>query len=408
MRAIWNDETLLNTWAAVEAAVLRAQTSESRWPDFYLDALTTTPRPSVDDWKRETERVGHEFVAFLNLWRVPRVHVGLTSSDVIDTALSVRLRRSNRVLVRHTLALRDALADAAWLHRGLPRLGRTHGQPAVETRAGHRLADLAFAVDRCAWRLQAAQDSISVAKISGPVGTYMHVSREVEAAVAAELGLVPAASATQIIMRDSIAAWAADVAVLASVCEALAVEIRLSAHEAVSEFAEPQPANRVGSSAMPHKRNPILSERITGLARIARSAVVPLMEGVAQFHDRDLAHSSVERVHLPLLCGAVDYSTVAATQIASGLRVNLSSLRDAINRAGVQIHTHTAMYYCQLAGMDYATAHRVVGDAYRESSNEAAFWRRIREYAPDAKPGRPDVRQTTIDARRLGSTPKEA
>lgn len=407
MREIWSDEHLLSCWADVEIAVLQAQTEEHRWPEFYLDRAQNTPHPTVEMWRTATEATGHEVVAFLQEWGLPRIHVGMTSSDVVDTALALRLKEANRLLVRYAVALRETLVSSAWRHKDTTRLGRTHGQPAVEDRFGHRLADLAYAVDRSIWRLMSAEADLAVAKISGPTGTYMHITRETEARAAELLGLKPTPSATQIVMRDSLASWAADVAVLVSICEAIATEIRLGSHDSVGELAEPTRAGQVGSSAMPHKRNPIISERVTGLSRIARSAVVPLMEGISQFHERDLAHSSVERVELPLLCGVAAYSLRAMVDVVGAMYVYSDRMAANLHNAGTATHTHSAMYYAQLGGMSYTDAHEWVTRVWRSSHTVAQFWREVRLMVPAARLGQPNTRYTILDARRLGSTPKE-
>jgi adenylosuccinate lyase len=390
----------------VEIEVLNAQIRHFGWPTDRLSAAVATPAPTTHLWRAATHRTGHEFVGFLDAWDVPWVHIGLTSSDVIDTTLAMRLKSATEHLLGLAIDLRTELGEAAWRWRDTPRLGRTHGQPAVRSVLGHRFADFAHAMDRCVYRLRVSQRQVSLMKISGPVGTYEQVPREVEQEVAASLGLIAAPVSTQIVMRDSLADWAGVLATTAAVCEAVALEVRLSAHGSVHEMAEGRTADQRGSSAMPHKSNPIMAERICGLSRLARAAFEPLAAGVAQFHDRDLAHSSVERTLLPQLAGAVGYSLEATRDLVANLRIDAISMQVALGSHSVDTQTHAAQTHLQRCGFSHRDAQRIVNDAWRRNHNAPSFWREI-----DAKAGVdhetpvPDVLAGIKSARQLGALP---
>ena len=402
LRLLWSDDTTLSLWRDIEIEVLRAQIEYFGWPTERLYPATERPVPSVYEWRRQTHSTGHEFVAFLDAWDVPWVHIGLTSSDVIDTALGIRLRRSALHLHKLAVGLRNALADQAWEHRATPRLGRTHGQAATETAWGYRLADLAHAVDRCVWRLADVADQVGVAKISGPVGTYTYTPREVESAVAAAFGLRPAGVATQIVMRDGLATWAGVLATTAAVCEAVALEVRLGSHAQVGELREADGGRR-GSSAMPHKSNPIVSERVCGLARLARSSFEPLVAGVAQFHERDLAHSSVERSLLPQLSGATAVALELTTQVVSELQAYPLTMLANLRKHPVDTETHAAQTALLLAGASHRQAQARVRAAHLTSSNVAQFWDQIGLPRPES--GDAEYLDSIVAARQFGNKP---
>jgi adenylosuccinate lyase len=400
MRSLWSDERTLHLWREIEIAVLEAQVAVLEWPAGRLDPARETPEPEVSEWAAAAEETGHEFVAFLQAWNVPWVHIGLTSSDVIDTALALRLRQAGRELHRLLLLLRSQLQAKAQEHRSTARLARTHGQPATRTVLGLRFADFANAVDRSAARLYAATRDVSMGKLSGPVGTYANISPQVEERALASLGLEAAPSATQIVSRDSLLAWVSAVAGAMQVCEAVATEVRLSSHHQIAEMAEGAPANQRGSSAMPHKRNPIRCERITGLSRLARSMVEPVAAGVSQWHERDLAHSSVERVVLPQLCGIAAYGIALTVEVVRDLQVNEYRMLLNIKEHEVEIATHDAQVALQLQGLTHGEAQLEVREAYRVEHNVNRFLLRLGLH-PDVVSA-PDVDQQIRDALRLG------
>lgn len=366
MTSIWSDEYTLELWRTVEVEVLRAQVGHGHAPDHWLANAENTAGPELEDWVAATERCGHELVGFLEAWGVDHVHLGLTSSDITDTALGVRMRDATTVLVDSLGDLMLQLERMTTEHRGTPRLGRTHGQVAAPSTYGHLFDYWARGAERCSERLWDARAGVAICKISGPVGTYLHTTREVEMSAALALGLAPAQVSTQIYMRDGLAHWAGVAGVAASFLEAVALELRLLAHESVSEVLE---VGGSSSSAMAHKINPNRLERICGLARVVRSGYEPLAAGVAQWHDRDMAHSSVEKTYLPLMCGTLHYMTVQLTEILESLHVDVP--RAATNLAGgTGVLMHSVQTALQLAGYPYAEAQRHARRIYADGNSD--------------------------------------
>ena len=252
------------------------------------------------------------------------------------------------------------LREHGLAHRGTLRVGRTHGIHAEPDVWGHRVADFAFAMARCRDRLARARDAVAVGKLSGPVGTYSNIDPAIEATVMPELGLRPADVATQVVFRDGIAEWVSALAVIATVCEAIALEVRHGQRTEVRELAEPFPAGQKGSSAMPHKKNPIRSERICGLARVVRGYVTPVMEGMPLWHERDISHSSVERVALPDAAIATDYLLHLTTGLVEGLVVDAARMRANLESTGGLIYTSGVLLELVAAGMSREDAYALV------------------------------------------------
>jgi adenylosuccinate lyase len=293
-----SDKAIIDSWATVELAVLKAQADQGlvTQEQYETAARVQPPTPAMVDVA--LGHTQHEVAAFLTAWPA-KVHIGVTSSDIVDTATSYRLMQVEDHILnlqRNTLACVAQLALRTW---GTDMVGRTHGQPAISGKLGHRFGSHLFMLARRHYTTIDAFDVALVATISGAIGNHSHptVSATVEGNTAFALGLGTEPMATQIIARDRWAELAQSLALWATACEALATQIRLLA--LTGEAQEGHRAGYVGSSAMPHKSNPIRSERITGLARLARSNANAIVEGVSQWHDRDLAHSSVERVALP-------------------------------------------------------------------------------------------------------------
>ncbi len=292
MGLIWSDGHKFELWCRVETLVLEAHVAAGTVPAEALAPVQAAPPPSPEAVTAAEAITYHDVIAFLTAWAdntTPReaaswVHYGMTSSDLVDTALALQLAEASDLLIGRATALVEALREHGLAHTATLRAGRTHGIHAEPDVWGHRVADFAFAVARCRGRLHRARESVAVGKLSGPVGTYSNLDPSVEARVMAALGLRPADVATQVVFRDGIAEWVSVLAMLASVCEAVALEVRHGQRTEVGELAEPFTAGQKGSSAMPHKRNPIRSERICGLARVVRGYVTPVMEGMALWH----------------------------------------------------------------------------------------------------------------------------
>jgi adenylosuccinate lyase len=291
----------------------------------------------------------------------------MTSSDLLDTALALQLTEASDLLIARARGLVAVLREHALAHSATLRVGRTHGIHAEPDVWGHRVADFAFAVARCRDRLARAREAVAVGKLSGPVGTYSNIDPAIEATVLAELGLRPADVATQVVFRDGIAEWVSVLALLATACEAIALEIRHGQRTEVRELAEPFSAGQKGSSAMPHKKNPIRSERICGLARVVRAYVTPVTEGMALWHERDISHSSVERVALPDAAIATDYLLHLTTGLVSGLVVDTARMRANLEATGGLIYSSGVLLALVAAGMSREGAYALVQAAAMET-----------------------------------------
>jgi len=303
------------------------------------------------------------------------VHFGMTSSDLLDTALAVALTEATDLLLARATALVAALREHGLAHRDTVRAGRTHGIHAEPDVWGHRVADFAFAVARCRDRLRRTRDSVAVGKLSGPVGTYSNIDPAIEARVLPELGLRAADVSTQVVFRDGIAEWVSVLALLASACEAVALEVRHGQRTEVRELAEAFTAGQKGSSAMPHKRNPARSERICGLARLVRGYVTPVMEGMALWHERDISHSSVERVALPDAAQLTDYLLDQTTRLIGGLTVDAARMRANLESTGGLIYASSVLLDLVEAGMSREDAYTLVQAAAMAAWDTGAGFR---------------------------------
>jgi adenylosuccinate lyase len=250
---------------------------------------------------------------------------------VVETGQAVLLSEANWLIANAGYQLLDALIVHAFRYKDTKRSGRTHGQFAEPTTWGYRVADFAFAVNRGLERMAESCGGVQTAHISGPLGNYAHTPRSVELDVAKELGLAVPDSATQVLMRDSLGAWAYSLANLVTVCEAFALEVRHGQRSEVSEIFEGRSGGQEGSSSMPHKENPITAEKICGLAKMARAYVMPITEGIALWHERDISHSSVERIAVPDLCAITEHVLKKTGRLVRELR---------INEAGMRYHTY--------------------------------------------------------------------
>jgi adenylosuccinate lyase len=332
MKRIWSEESKFNKWLQVEIAVCEA------WAE-----IGAIPKESISKIKKASfslKRIAeilkvthHDVTAFLqavseSLGKESRfIHLGLTSSDVMDTALSLQLREASKLLAQDIAELTAVLEDKAIEHKHTIMIGRTHGVHAEPITFGLKLALWAQEMKRNAARLAEAEKAISVGKISGAVGTYATVPPEVEDKACAKLGLAPAPISSQIIQRDRHAQFVTTLAIVASSLEKFATEIRGLQRTEVLEAEEPFSARQTGSSAMPHKRNPELCERVCGLARLVRGYALTSMENIALWHERDISHSSNERITLPDSCLVLDYILSIFTSIMKGLQVYPENMR---------------------------------------------------------------------------------
>jgi adenylosuccinate lyase len=330
----------------------------------------------------EIERVtNHDVAAFVQALAEPVgppgrwIHFGLTSSDLLDTALALQLRSSADLLLARVERLLAVARRRALEHRDTICIGRTHGVHAEPTTLGHKLALWAFELDRDRERLRRAREVVSVGKLSGVVGTYAQVDPRVEEFVCGELGLRPAEAASQVVQRDVHAEFVWALAATATTLEKMATEVRHLARTEVREVEEPFGEGQKGSSAMPHKRNPVLSERICGLARIVRANLAPSLENVVLWHERDISHSSAERVILPDSAIALDYMLDLATTVVEGMRVFPDRMRANLDSTGGIFFSQRVLLALVDAGLARDEAYRIVQRAAARSWDEGTHFR---------------------------------
>jgi adenylosuccinate lyase len=393
MGRVWSEAHKYELWCRVETIVLEAHAAAGTVPASAVEPVRRAAAPTPEAVAAVEAVTQHDVIAFLTAWAdttSPReaaawVHHGMTSSDLLDTALAVQLTEATDLLVAKASALVVGLRDHALSHRATLRVGRTHGVHAEPDVWGHRIADFAFAAARSRDRLLRAREAVGVAKVSGAVGTYSNIDPAVEQQVAAALGLRPADVATQVVIRDGISEWVSALAVLATVCEAVALEVRHGQRTEVREVAEPFGSGQKGSSAMPHKRNPILCERICGLARVVRAQVVPVMEGIPLWHERDISHSSVERVSLPDAAIGTDYLLHLTTRLVNGLVVDADRMRVNLDATGGLIFSSAVLLELVETGLSREDAYALTQAAAMQTwSTGAPFRETLREHASRA------------------------
>ena len=370
MGALWTDEARLRTWVEVEVLACEAHVELGVIPAEDMAAIRQGTPPSAEEVAEIERETNHDVIAFLTAFMrtIPGeagrwVHYGMTSSDLVDTAYGVTLARATDLVLEKADRLVAVLKRRALEEWDTVCVGRTHGVQAEPTTFGHKLAQFAFAVDRGRTRLRAARTAIAVGSISGAVGTYSNIDPFVEAFVCERLGLAPEPVATQVVARDRHAELVTAIATLAASVEQIAVEIRHLQRTEVREAEEPFGAGQKGSSAMPHKRNPITCERITGLARLLRGNAVAALENVALWHERDISHSSVERVILPDSLIAIDYQLHLMIRVLEGLRVFPERMLANMEATGGLVSSSQVLLTLVEQGMARDDAYKIVQTA---------------------------------------------
>jgi len=401
MGRVWSEAHKYELWCQVERIVLEAHAAAGTVPADAVEPVRTAPAPTPDAVAAVEAVTQHDVIAFLTAWAdntTPRdaaawVHYGMTSSDLLDTALALQLVEASDLLLARLDGLVASLRDHALAHRATLRVGRTHGVHAEPDVWGHRVADFAFAMARSRDRLRRAREAVAVAKISGAVGSYSNIDPAIEQHVATALGLTAADVATQVVIRDGISEWVSALAVIATLCEAIALEVRHGQRTEVRELEEPFGSGQKGSSAMPHKRNPILCERICGLARIVRAQVVPVMEGIPLWHERDISHSSVERIALPDAAIGADYLLHLTARLVNGLVVNAERMRVNLDATGGLIYSSAVLLELIEGGLSREAAYVLTQGAAMETwQSGVPFRETLRKHAAD-------VGQTLDEAR---------
>ncbi len=386
MAAVWSEDAKLGHWLEIEILVVEAWARLGVVPE--QDARAIRERARVDPGRiAEVERVTkHDVAAFVQVvadsagpagrW----IHFGLTSSDVLDTGLALQLRAACDLLLGRLERLLGVCKRTALANRDVVMAGRTHGVVAEPTSFGHKVALWAFELDRDRERLRRAREAVGVGAISGAVGTYAQVDPRVEEEVCAKLGLRPAEASNQIIARDRHAELMGALAITATTLDAIATEIRHLARTEVREVQEPFTRGQKGSSAMPHKRNPVRCERVTGLARLIRGNLQVALENTVLWHERDISHSSAERVVLPDSTQALDFMLAEITEVLEGLEVYPDRMRANLQVGGGLAFSQNVLLALIDAGMERDQAYAVVqAAAARAWDDEASFEQTLRD-----------------------------
>ena len=339
MGAVWSDQRRYETWLLVETAAAEAMASAGIVPTEAAREIRERGRIDVSRIEAIERTTQHDVIAFTTAvaeqvgpsarW----LHFGLTSSDVIDTAQALQMREACDLILKGLDALAEAIRGRAFEHRRTPMIGRTHGVHAEPMTLGLKLALWYAEIGRDVERVRRARDTVSVGKLSGAVGTFAHLPPSIEADVCRRLGLQPAPVASQVIQRDRHAELISALAITAASLEKFALEVRGLQKTEIGELEEPFAAGQKGSSAMPHKRNPIGCEQIVGLARLVRANSHAALENIALWHERDISHSSVERVILPDSFIALDHMLRRFGRIVRGMIVNVDRMRENLGRS---------------------------------------------------------------------------
>ena len=376
MSKIWDDENRFKIWFEIEAHAADGMANEGTIPKEAAKKIWELGQFEVNRINEIEKETKHDVIAFLtNLSEhigpeARFLHQGMTSSDVLDTALSVQMKQSTDLLLEGINKLLKSLKKRAYEHKGSICIGRSHGIHAEPTTFGLKLAGFFAEFKRAYKRLKTAKYEISVCAISGAVGTFANISPNVEKHVAKKMGLNPETISTQVIPRDRHAAWFSCLSLIASSIERFAIEIRGLQRTEIREVEEYFSSGQKGSSAMPHKRNPILTENLTGIARIVRACLVPAMENVALWHERDISHSSVERVFAPDATIALDFAITRLTNIVDNLLVYPDRMRENINKLKGLINSQQVLLKLTQSGISREDAYSIVQDIAMQVWNE--------------------------------------
>jgi len=366
MARIWSEENKFATWLRVEIAATEVLSERGVVPKEALEAIRSKARFDVARIDAIEREVQHDVIAFVsnvaeNVGPEGRwVHWGLTSSDVVDTALALLMKEACGLILEDVRALADAVKKRAFEHKATPMIGRTHGVHAEPMTFGLKLALWWAELQRDLVRLERAREIISVGKLSGAVGTFSHLPPEFEEEVCRRLGLTPAPVASQVLQRDRHAEVMGTLALTGASLEKFATEIRALQKTEVRELEEPFAEGQKGSSAMPHKRNPVGAEQVAGLARLLRGNALAALENVALWHERDISHSSVERVIVPDSFLALDHMLRRMTKIVGGMSVNAERMRRNLDSGRGLVFSGQLLLELTARGMRREDAYQVV------------------------------------------------
>src|SRR5881275_3083022 len=385
MRAIWSDTRKFQIWLEIETIACDAMARLGLIPKEDAAVIRKKGKFEIDEIAEIEKRTNHDVIAFLEnvadaVGSAARwIHQGLTSSDILDTTLAVQLNESCDILLADVEALRVTIGEQARRFKMTPMIGRSHGVHAEPITFGLKLALMFDEFGRAEERLTQTRDRIRVGKISGAVGTHAHLDPRVERAVCEKLGLKPATLSTQIVQRDRHAEFITTLAVIASSIDRWATEFRHLQRTEVLEVEEFFGEGQKGSSAMPHKRNPITNERLSGLARVIRGNAVVALENVALWHERDISHSSAERIILPDSCTLLDYMLVKLRELVGGLRVYPENMKRNLEMTKGLYFSQSILLALTRAGLARKTAYEAVQRAAMKT------WRGERTFAENVK-----------------------
>lgn len=390
MKAIWSEDNKNDKWLSVELAVCEAWTADGAIPASDMEKLR---KAKYDSALMESifQRTRHDMTAFLQSvtaglgdegrW----LHMGLTSHDVQDTAQNLQLLEASDILLSDIDDLMKALADQAKQHKNTQMMGRTHGVHAEPTTFGLKMALWWDEMRRQRHRMEEAKESISVGKISGAVGTYATVPPSIEERVCSYFGISPAPVSNQVVQRDRHAHFVTTLALIAASLEKFATEIRGLQRTEVREVEEPFGQGQTGSSAMPHKKNPELSERVCGLARLIRGHSVTALENVALWHERDISHSSAERLILPDSCMALDYILHIFTGVISGLRIYPDRMLQNIEMTNGLVFSQKVLIALLGSGLSRERSYEIVQNCAMKSWDDGSDFRQLLREEPDVR-----------------------
>lgn len=383
MGAVWTDQARMEAWLRVEVAAVESLAEQGIVPAEDAIRVRELAAFSVEQVNEREKVTDHDVAAFVDIvaasigdagrW----VHHGLTSSDVLDTALGVQLKKAGEIVLEGARAYRDALVAKAREHVATVAVGRTHGVHAEPTTFGVKLAGFAFEADRNLHRLERAVEQAAVGALSGAVGTYASNGPEFEELVLRRLELRPEDVSTQVVPRDRHAELLTAIALAGAGLERFAVEIRHLQRTEVREVEEPFRAGQKGSSAMPHKRNPITTERITGIARLLRGYALAGMEDVALWHERDISHSSVERVALPDATILLDYAQALALRVVEGMTVHTDRMRSNLDVTHGALFSQRALLALVESGRSRDEAYRIVQENAQRAWDTGTHFREL-------------------------------
>lgn len=408
MKDLWTEEAKYRRWLEVELAVTRAYEELGTIPKGVTERIRNNAKIDVELFKKIEERTNHDVVAFVEgigsmIGEDSRFfHYGLTSSDVLDTANSLALVEAGKILLESLKEFCDVLWEVANRYKHTPTIGRTHGVHAEPTSFGLKVLGWYSEMKRNVQRLERAIEEVSYGKISGAVGNYANVPPEVEEKALSYLGLKPEPVSTQVVPRDRHAFYLSTLAIVAAGIERIAVEIRHLQRTEVLEVEEPFREGQRGSSAMPHKKNPITCERLTGLSRMMRAYVDPSLENIALWHERDISHSSVERYVFPDATQTLYYMIVTATNVVRNMKVNEERMKKNIDLTKGLVFSQRVLLKLIEKGLTRKEAYDIVQrnalktwNSENTSSSTSSRMKRLRNWLPKKSSKNSSISLTT-------------